>query len=201
MWAVDKSLEAEMLFQKFKVRWDVEVESWRAKVNDPNLSEKEKPIRPSLYRVFVSLFKVDLIVMALLQLTFAACSIGGPMVLREIVNFLTDPTISMQTGYIYAALYGLLPLLGTLAQGHAFLRGFRLGMKVRALMTLSVFRKSLRLNSSIRQDPTMSQGRITNLMSIDAQSFIESIPMIHNLWVSPLIIFVIIGLLYDILGK
>jgi hypothetical protein len=37
-------------------------------------------------------------------------------------------------------------------------------------------------------------------MSIDAQSFVEAIPMMNNLWTSPLTILVIIGLLYDLIG-
>lgn len=50
------------------------------------------------------------------------------------------------------------------------------------------------------QDPSLSQGKITNLIAIDAQSFVEAIPMIHQLWVSPLTIIVIIGLLWDLVG-
>jgi hypothetical protein len=54
-------------------------------------------------------------------------------------------------GWVFAVLYGCLPFLGSLCQGHAFLIGFRLGMKIRAVVTMVVYRKSLRLSASVRQ--------------------------------------------------
>lgn len=54
-------------------------------------------------------------------------------------------------GWVYAVLYGCLPFVGSLCQGHAFLIGFRLGLKIRAVVTMVVYRKSLRLSASVRQ--------------------------------------------------
>ena len=58
----------------------------------------------------------------------------------------------------------------------------------------------MRLPPRTIQDPALSQGKITNLMSIDAQSFVEAVPLMHQLWISPLTIFVIICLLYSLIG-
>ena len=51
-----------------------------------------------------------------------------------------------------------------------------------------------------KQDPALSQGKITNLMSIDAQSFVEATPLMQELWSSPIEILFIVGFLFHLIG-
>ena len=53
---------------------------------------------------------------------------------------------------------------------------------MRTAIASAIYRKTLTISNSARKD--LSTGEITNLMSIDAQRFVEIVPYLNTVWSS-----------------
>ena len=62
----------------------------------------------------------------------------------------------------------------------------------------SIYRKTLRSTSAVKQ--SSSVGEIVNLMSVDAQRFMDFMGFFHTLWSAPLQIAVAMYFLYELMG-
>ncbi|CAI5486528.1 unnamed protein product [Closterium sp. Naga37s-1] len=87
---------------------------------------------------------------------------------------------------------------GVICEAQYFQNVMRVGFQLRQAMVAAVFSKSLRLSHSGRQG--FSTGRITNMMTNDAESLQMVCQQLHGLWSAPLRILVCIFLLYQQLG-
>ncbi|VAH23047.1 unnamed protein product [Triticum turgidum subsp. durum] len=92
----------------------------------------------------------------------------------------------------------LLELLGVLAEAQYFQNVTRAGFRLRSTLIAAVFRKSLRLTNDSRKK--FASGRITNLISTDAESLQQVCQQLHNLWSAPFRIVIAMVLLYAQLG-
>ena len=61
-----------------------------------------------------------------------------------------------------------------------FEKMFVVGMNLRTCLISTIYRKALRMNSASKKDSTV--GEIVNLMSVDAQRFMDLIPYLNMLW-------------------
>ncbi|MES1916352.1 MAG: hypothetical protein MHM6MM_008178 [Cercozoa sp. M6MM] len=75
---------------------------------------------------------------------------------------------------------------------------FRSGMRIRAMLIGTVYRKSLRLSPASRGK--RSTGEIVNLMSTDAQRLQDVFPYVHMTWSAPLQIVLSIAFLWVEIG-
>ncbi|CAI5503205.1 unnamed protein product, partial [Closterium sp. Naga37s-1] len=87
---------------------------------------------------------------------------------------------------------------GVICEAQYFQSVMRVGFQLRQAMVAAVFSKSLRLSHSGRQG--FSTGRITNMMTNDAESLQMVCQQLHGLWSAPLRILVCVFLLYQQLG-
>ncbi|KAA8514857.1 hypothetical protein F0562_018036 [Nyssa sinensis] len=75
-------------------------------------------------------------------------------------------------GYIYAFSIFLGVVFGVLCEAQYFQNVMRVGYRLRSTLIAAVFRKSLRLTHESRKK--FASGKITNLMTTDAESLQES---------------------------
>nr|XP_027217424.1 multidrug resistance-associated protein 1-like [Penaeus vannamei] len=75
---------------------------------------------------------------------------------------------------------------------------FLAGLRIRTGVISAVYRKALRISSSARKESTV--GEIVNLMSVDAQRFMDLTSYINMLWSAPLQIALALYFLWDLLG-
>ncbi|KAJ7552374.1 hypothetical protein O6H91_06G052700 [Diphasiastrum complanatum] len=101
-------------------------------------------------------------------------------------------------GYIYAASIFLGVVVGVLCEGQYFQNVMRTGFRIRSTLVAAVFRKSLRLTHVGRQGFTA--GKITNLMTSDAEALQQICQQLHGIWSAPFRIIAAIYLLYMQLG-
>nr|CAB3488302.1 unnamed protein product [Digitaria exilis] len=106
-----------------------------------------------------------------------------------------DPSWS---GYIYAFSIFAGVSLGVLAEAQYFQNVMRVGFRLRSTLIAAVFRKSLRLTNDSRRK--FASGRITNLISTDAESLQQVCQQLHSLWSAPFRIVISMVLLYAQLG-
>ncbi|CAF1923142.1 unnamed protein product [Rotaria magnacalcarata] len=164
----------------------------------PSVEIKNPPARTRapiiFWRALFRAYKGKLIAGGLMKVIHDVLQFSGPMILKQVLTFLTDPTAPGWLGLFYAALLGATVVCQTLFLQAYFHRQYVVGLRFRSAITALVYRKSLKLSSSAKQGTTV--GEIVNLMSIDASRFGELTSYIHVLWSGPFQIVLALVLLY-----
>nr|CAD7403901.1 unnamed protein product [Timema cristinae] len=101
-------------------------------------------------------------------------------------------------GYLYAVLMLLTAALQTLFLAQYFNRMFIVGLRIRTALISAIYRKALKMSNSARKESTV--GEIVNLMSVDAQRFMDLTGYLSMIWSAPLQIALALYFLWDILG-
>uniref|UniRef100_A0A8B9QHE4 Canalicular multispecific organic anion transporter 1 n=1 Tax=Apteryx owenii TaxID=8824 RepID=A0A8B9QHE4_APTOW len=122
----------------------------------------------------------------------------SPQLLKLLIAFVSDPEAFAWQGYLYATLLFLAALVQSLCLQQHFHLCFQLGISVRASLTAAIYKKALTVSSATRKESTV--GETVNLMSADAQRFMDMANFIHQLWSCPLQIVLSIVFLWMELG-
>ncbi|XP_076672367.1 multidrug-Resistance like Protein 1 isoform X1 [Andrena cerasifolii] len=121
----------------------------------------------------------------------------SPQILKLLIRF-TDGQESMWKGYLYAVLLLVTAIFQTLILSQYFHRMFIVGLRVRTALIAAIYRKALRMSNSARKETTL--GEIVNLMSVDAQRFMDLTAYINMIWSAPLQIVIALYFLWETLG-
>ncbi|KAG6755078.1 hypothetical protein POTOM_040892 [Populus tomentosa] len=89
----------------------------------------------------------------------------------------------------------IVQIFGVLCEAQYFQNVMRAGYRLRATLVAAVFRKSLRLTHEGRRK--FASGKITNLMTTDAEALQQTCQSLHTLWSAPFRIIVAMVLLYQ----
>jgi ABC-type multidrug transport system fused ATPase/permease subunit len=121
----------------------------------------------------------------------------GPLILNQLLQSMQngDPA---GMGYIYAFAIFVGVVFGVLCEAQYFQNVMRVGYRLRSTLVAAVFRKSLRLTHEARKQ--FASGKITNLMTTDAESLQQICQSLHTLWSAPFRITIAMVLLYQELG-
>ena len=149
-----------------------------------------KKTKPSLFKSMASSFGLPFCLAAVLKLCHDICQFVGPIMLENIINFLSDndPSVSDARGYTYALTMFVAALFQSVFLRNYFYLCFRTGLRLRSSCVTMVYEKSLKLSSASRAK--YSQGEIMNLMEVDSQKFQDATTYIQMIWSAP---FQIIG--------
>uniref|UniRef100_A0A5F9C1S4 Multidrug resistance-associated protein 1 n=1 Tax=Oryctolagus cuniculus TaxID=9986 RepID=A0A5F9C1S4_RABIT len=123
---------------------------------------------------------------------------AGPEILKLLINFVNDKTAPDWQGYFYTALLFVSACLQTLVLHQYFHICFVSGMRIKTAVIGAVYRKALVITNSARKSSTV--GEIVNLMSVDAQRFMDLATYINMIWSAPLQVILALCLLWLNLG-
>lgn len=117
----------------------------------------------------------------------------GPLILNRLLQSMQagEPA---RNGYIYAFSIFVGVVLGVLCEAQYFQNVMRVGFRLRSTLVAAVFRKSLRLTHEARKK--FASGKITNLMTTDAEALQQICQSLHTLWSAPFRIVIALVLLY-----
>ena len=101
-------------------------------------------------------------------------------------------------GYAIAAVLFITACVQSVMLNYYFNVMFVIGMRVRTALISAIYRKSLNLSNSSRKSTTT--GEIVNLMSVDAQRFVDLLAFVNMIWSAPLQIFLAMFFLWQELG-
>ncbi|XP_025986916.1 multidrug resistance-associated protein 1 isoform X3 [Solenopsis invicta] len=162
---------------------------------DFNSSRKKKiaSILPPICKAFGATFMFG----AFLKLIQDIMTFISPEILKLLIDFI-DGDESMWKGYLYAVLLLLTAILQTLVLSQYFHRMFLVGLRIRTALIAAIYRKALRMSNAARKESTL--GEIVNLMSVDAQRFMDLTAYINMIWSAPLQIALALYFLWNILG-
>ncbi|XP_025986920.1 multidrug resistance-associated protein 1 isoform X7 [Solenopsis invicta] len=207
LWSMNPEDMATEIVPKFDKYWNKslrktdEVESAKASYRkasgqvDFNSSRKKKiaSILPPICKAFGATFMFG----AFLKLIQDIMTFISPEILKLLIDFI-DGDESMWKGYLYAVLLLLTAILQTLVLSQYFHRMFLVGLRIRTALIAAIYRKALRMSNAARKESTL--GEIVNLMSVDAQRFMDLTAYINMIWSAPLQIALALYFLWNILG-
>ncbi|XP_010522092.1 PREDICTED: ABC transporter C family member 2 [Tarenaya hassleriana] len=121
----------------------------------------------------------------------------GPLLLNQLLKSMQQDDPAWK-GYIYAFSIFVGVVLGVLCEAQYFQNVMRVGYRLRSTLIAAVFRKSLRLTNEGRRK--FQTGKITNLMTTDAESLQQICQSLHTIWSAPFRIIISLVLLYQQLG-
>ena len=152
--------------------------------------------RPIL-KSMADLHKVTLFRVFLLSMVHVVASVSSPLLLRQLlqslglgINWWLDLLIA--TGLFVAA------LTTSMTAHHMYHILLKLMVRIRIVLVAAIYRKALGLTVASRQQSPA--GQIINLMGTDAQKFVNSINVIHSIWMHPIQFVVVLLVLQWILG-
>ncbi|ETE66837.1 Canalicular multispecific organic anion transporter 1, partial [Ophiophagus hannah] len=122
----------------------------------------------------------------------------NPQLLKMIINFVSDPKAYLWQGCVFAVLLFVTALVQSLCLQQYFQLCFEVGMNLRTSLMAAIYKKALTVSNDTRKESTV--GETVNLMSIDAQRFMDFTVYMHQLWSSPLQIIISLVFLWTELG-
>ncbi|XP_059476483.1 multidrug resistance-associated protein 1 isoform X3 [Neocloeon triangulifer] len=169
--------------------FDVEFSTAQPKTKQKN----QASIVPAICKAFGPIFLLGSFMKFLQDLL----GFVNPQLLKLLINFVEQDE-PLWRGMTYAVLMFVTASLQTIILSQYFNRMFIVGLRVRTALISTIYRKALRLSNSARKESTV--GEIVNLMSVDAQRFMDLTAYLNMLWSAPLQIGLSLYFLYQILG-
>ncbi|XP_072225794.1 multidrug resistance-associated protein 1 isoform X2 [Leuresthes tenuis] len=157
-----------------------------------------KTKEPSLFLALCLTFGPYFLISCLYKAIQDILMFVGPEILRLLIRFVNDSSAPSWQGYFYTALLFLCTCVQSLILQRYFHVCFVSGMRLRTAIIGAVYRKALVISSSARRTSTV--GEIVNLMSVDAQRFMDLITYINMIWSAPLQVVLALYFLWQNLG-
>ncbi|XP_041875019.1 ATP-binding cassette sub-family C member 2 isoform X1 [Corvus kubaryi] len=151
-----------------------------------------------LMKTLAKTFRQNLLLAVAFKVVHDALVFVSPQLLKLLIAFVSDEDSFAWQGYLYAILLFLTALIQSLCLQQHFSLCFQLGINVRASLIAAIYKKALTMSGATRKESTV--GETVNLMSADAQRFMDMANFVHQLWSSPLQIILSIVFLWGELG-
>ncbi|XP_069836112.1 ATP-binding cassette sub-family C member 2-like [Dendropsophus ebraccatus] len=164
---------------------DVLLEDEKKKKKKKSISGTSKDYPKNwLYKTLIKTFSNVLLQSAFFKLIQDLLLFVSPQILKLMVSFTSNPEEYQWKGFFYAILLFITAVIQSLCLQQYFQGCFVLGMRVRTVLTAAVYKKALTVSNAIRKESTV--GETVNLMSADAQKFMDLTNYIHLIWSAPL---------------
>uniref|UniRef100_A0A5F8G3T3 Multidrug resistance-associated protein 1 n=1 Tax=Monodelphis domestica TaxID=13616 RepID=A0A5F8G3T3_MONDO len=173
-------------------------EEVEALILKPTQRERKPSLFKVLYKTFGPYFLMSFLFKALHDLMMFAVNGLSLFFSRLLINFVNDNQAPDWQGYFYTALLFVSACLQTLVLHQYFHICFVSGMRIKTAVIGAIYRKALVITNSARKSSTV--GEIVNLMSVDAQRFMDLATYINMIWSAPLQVILALYLLWLNLG-
>uniref|UniRef100_A0AAZ3Q244 ATP-binding cassette, sub-family C (CFTR/MRP), member 3 n=1 Tax=Oncorhynchus tshawytscha TaxID=74940 RepID=A0AAZ3Q244_ONCTS len=215
LWSLNKRDSSEVVVPKLLREWEVE----QAKKDDvcfssgesnhvggessPEevevlLSKQKDPQKPSFLRSLIKAFGPYFLIGSAFKLLQDLITFVNPQLLKLLISFTKQKGAPTWWGYALAFLMFFAAFLQTLILHQHFQYCFVTGMRLRTSIIGAIYRKSLIITNAAKRTSTV--GEIVNLMSVDAQRFMDLTTFLNMLWSAPLQIILALYFLWQNLG-
>ncbi|OXB81823.1 UNVERIFIED_CONTAM: hypothetical protein H355_015020 [Colinus virginianus] len=198
-WAKTKRQPLSLLYSSKKQQKSSDsngevTEEAEALIIKPSQRSSEASLSKVLYKTFGPYFLMSFLFKAAHDLLMFA----GPEILKLLINFVNNKSAPNWQGYFYTGLLFVCACLQTLILHQYFHICFVTGMRLKTAIVGVIYRKALVITNSARKTSTV--GEIVNLMSVDAQRFMDLATYINMIWSAPLQVILALYLLWQNLG-
>ncbi|XP_027951988.1 canalicular multispecific organic anion transporter 2-like, partial [Eumetopias jubatus] len=162
------------------------------------LGGQPRPQQPSFLWALLATFCSSILISMCLKVIQDLLSFVNPQLLSILIRFISNPMAPTWWGFLVAGLMFVCSMMQTVILQQYFHLIFVMGVKLRMAIIGVIYRKALVITSSAKRESSV--GEIINLMSVDAQRFMDLAPFLHLLWSAPLQIILAIYFLWQNLG-
>ncbi|XP_076856191.1 ATP-binding cassette sub-family C member 3 isoform X1 [Brachyhypopomus gauderio] len=162
------------------------------------LSRQEETRPPSFLRALLKAFGPYFLIGSAFKLLQDLISFVNPQLLRMLIEFTKRTGAPSWWGFSLAFMMFGCALLQTLILHQHFQYCFVTGMRLRTAIIGAIYRKSLVITNEAKRSSTV--GEVVNLMSVDAQQFMDLTTFLNMLWSAPLQIVLALFFLWQNLG-
>ncbi|XP_056361549.1 ATP-binding cassette sub-family C member 3 isoform X2 [Oenanthe melanoleuca] len=162
------------------------------------IRDKKHNRKPSFLKALLRTFGPYFLIGSFFKLIQDLLSFVNPQLLSVLIGFIKDKDAPAWWGFLIAALMFICAVLQTLILHQHFQYCFVTGMRLRTGIIGVIYRKSLAITNSAKRSSTV--GEIVNLMSVDAQRFMDLMTFLNMVWSAPLQIFLALYFLWQTLG-
>ncbi|XP_037545242.1 multidrug resistance-associated protein 1-like [Nematolebias whitei] len=162
------------------------------------IKSSKKTKEPSLFWALCLTFGPYFLISCLYKIIQDILMFVGPEILRLLIHFVNDSSAPSWQGFFYTALLFICTCVQSLILQKYFHVCFVSGMRLRTAIIGAVYRKALVISNTARRTSTV--GEIVNLMSVDAQRFMDLITYINMIWSAPLQVVLALYFLWQNLG-
>uniref|UniRef100_A0A674BJY3 Canalicular multispecific organic anion transporter 2-like n=1 Tax=Salmo trutta TaxID=8032 RepID=A0A674BJY3_SALTR len=216
LWSLNKRDSSEVVVPKLLREWEVEQakahsaedQSTQALYSKPPpsspeevevlLSKQKDPKKPSFLRSLIKAFGPYFLIGSAFKLLQDLITFVNPQLLKLLISFTKQKGAPTWWGYALAFLMFFAAFLQTLILHQHFQYCFVTGMRLRTSIIGAIYRKSLIITNAAKRKSTV--GEIVNLMSVDAQRFMDLTTFLNMLWSAPLQIILALYFLWQNLG-
>ncbi|XP_016158299.1 PREDICTED: canalicular multispecific organic anion transporter 2 isoform X2 [Ficedula albicollis] len=162
------------------------------------IRDKKHNRKPSFLKALLRTFGPYFLIGSFFKLIQDLLSFVNPQLLSVLIGFIKDKDSPAWWGFLIAALMFICAVLQTLILHQHFQYCFVTGMRLRTGIIGVIYRKSLAITNSAKRSSTV--GEVVNLMSVDAQRFMDLMTFLNMVWSAPLQIFLALYFLWQTLG-
>ncbi|XP_076000227.1 multidrug resistance-associated protein 1 isoform X2 [Genypterus blacodes] len=162
------------------------------------IKNPKKTKEPSLFWALCLTFGPYFLISCVYKIIQDILMFVGPEILRLLIQFVNNSNAPSWQGYFYTALLFICTAVQSLILQKYFHVCFVSGMRLRTAVIGAVYRKALVISNAARRTSTV--GEIVNLMSVDAQRFMDLITYINMIWSAPLQVVLAFYFLWQNLG-
>ncbi|XP_061665901.1 ATP-binding cassette sub-family C member 3 isoform X2 [Syngnathoides biaculeatus] len=160
--------------------------------------QKAAPRQPSFLRALITAFGPYFLIGSAFKLLQDVITFVNPQLLRMLISFTKQKGVPDWWGYSLAFLMFFTAFIQTLILHQHFQYCFLTGMHLRTALIGAIYRKSLVITNAAKRSSTV--GEVVNLMSVDAQRFVDLTTFLNMLWSAPLQIMLALYFLWQNLG-
>ncbi|OXB59403.1 hypothetical protein ASZ78_009703 [Callipepla squamata] len=219
LWSLNEDDISKNIVQKLSREWDKEKAeckqkedvTYRKKSNhalnhvgdgpeeaEVLIRDKKHNRNPSFLRALLRTFGPYFLIGSFFKLIQDLLSFVNPQLLSVLISFIKNKDAPTWWGFLIAALMFTCAVLQTLILHQHFQYCFVTGMRLRTGITGVIYRKALVITNSAKRSSTV--GEIVNLMSVDAQRFMDLVAFLNMLWSAPLQTCLALYFLWQALG-
>ncbi|XP_030339197.1 multidrug resistance-associated protein 1 isoform X2 [Strigops habroptila] len=162
------------------------------------IKPSQKSSEASLFKVLYKTFGPYFLMSFLFKAAHDLLMFAGPEILKLLIRFVNNKAAPDWQGYFYTGLLFVCACLQTLILHQYFHICFVTGMRLKTAIVGVIYRKALVITNSARKTSTV--GEIVNLMSVDAQRFMDLATYINMIWSAPFQVILALYLLWQNLG-
>ncbi|XP_037350168.1 ATP-binding cassette sub-family C member 3 [Talpa occidentalis] len=210
LWSLNEEDRSQKVMQKLLEAWKKQqkqaalnkaaVASGKTVSNEVEvlLGGRARSRQPSFLKALLATFGSSFLICASFKLIQDLISFINPQLLSILIRFISNPNAPNWWGFLLAGLMFVCSMTQTLILHQYYHRIFVLGLRLRTGIIGLIYRKALVITNSVKRESTV--GEIVNLMSVDAQSFMDIAPYLNLVWSAPLQIILAIYFLWQNLG-
>uniref|UniRef100_A0A8D0D9D9 ABC-type glutathione-S-conjugate transporter n=1 Tax=Sander lucioperca TaxID=283035 RepID=A0A8D0D9D9_SANLU len=200
LWSLKERDSSKITVPKLLKEWEKELtkakspEEVEVLLSNPKAASRQ----PSFLRALIRAFGPYFLIGSAYKLLQDVITFVNPQLLRMLILFTKQKGAPDWWGYSLAFLMFFTAFLQTLILHQHFQYCFVTGMNVRTAVIGAIYRKALVITNAAKRSSTV--GEVVNLMSVDAQRFMDLTTFLNMLWSAPLQIMLALYFLWQNLG-